>query len=125
MRDSLDEKLDEFLRADDIQVKGSLSASVINEASKQSKVNGRSKYYFWPTTLAAAACLLFLLFNEQPSQQPSPPKSVVLSSTLNLDHEEQVLLEDIMFFSHDFGEPIFLLDDQTLDLFAMLQSTPE
>ena len=125
MRDSLDEKLDEFLRADDIQVKGSLSASVINEVSKQSKVNGRSKYYFWPTTLAAAACLLFLLFNEQPSQQPSPPKSVVLSSTLNLDHEEQVLLEDIMFFSHDFGEPIFLLDDQTLDLFAMLQSTPE
>jgi hypothetical protein len=125
MRDPLDEKLDEFLRADDIQVKGSLSASVINEASKQSKVNGRSKYYFWPTTLAAAACLLFLLFNEQPSQQPSPPKSVVLSSTLNLDHEEQVLLEDIMFFSHDFGEPIFLLDDQTLDLFAMLQSTPE
>jgi hypothetical protein len=125
MRDPLDEKLDEFLRADDIQVKGSLSASVINEASKKSKVNGRSKYYFWPTTLAAAACLLFLLFNEQPSQQPSPPKSVVLSSTLNLDHEEQVLLEDIMFFSHDFGEPIFLLDDQTLDLFAMLQSTPE
>jgi len=125
MRDPLDEKLDEFLRADDIQVKGSLSASVINEVSKQSKVNGRSKYYFWPTTLAAAACLLFLLFNEQPSQQPSPPKSVVLSSTLNLDHEEQVLLEDIMFFSHDFGEPIFLLDDQTLDLFAMLQSTPE
>lgn len=125
MRDPLDEKLDEFLRADDIQVKGSLSASVINEVSKQSKVNGRSKYYFWPTTLAAAACLLFLLFNEQPSQQPSPPKSVVLSSTLNLDHEEQVLLEDIMFFSHDFGEPIFLLDDQTLDLFAMLQSTLE
>ena len=125
MRDPLDEKLDEFLRADDIQVKGSLSASVINEASKQSKVNGRSKYYFWPTTLAAAACLLFLLFNEQPSQQPSPPKSVVLSSTLNLDHEEQVLLEDIMFFSHDFGEPIFLLDDQTLDLYAMLQLTPE
>ena len=125
MRDPLDEKLDEFLRADDIQVKGSLSASVINEVSKQSKVNGRNKYYFWPTTLAAAACLLFLLFNEQPSQQPSPPKSVVLSSTLNLDHEEQVLLEDIMFFSHDFGEPIFLLDDQTLDLFAMLQSTLE
>jgi hypothetical protein len=125
MRDPLDEKLDEFLRADDIQVKGSLSASVINKVSKQSKVNGRSKYYFWPTTLAAAACLLFLLINEQPSQQPSLPKSVVLSSTLNLDHEEQVLLEDIMFFSHDFGEPIFLLDDQTLDLFAMLQSTPE
>ena len=125
MRDSLDEKLDEFLKADDIQAKGSLTASVLNEARKQSRVNTKSKYYLWPTTLAAAACLLFLLFNEQPIQQLSPPESVVLSSTLNLYHEEKVLLEDIMFFSHDFGEPIFLLDDQTLDLFAMLQTIPE
>ena len=125
MRDSLDEKLDEFLKAGDIQAKGSLTASVLNEARKQSRVNTKTKYYLWPTTLAAAACLLFLLFNEQPIQPLSPSESVVLSSTLNLDHEEKVLLEDIMFFSHDFGEPIFLLDDQTLDLFAMLQSIPE
>ena len=125
MRDSLDEKLDEFLKADDIQAKGSLTASVLNEARKQSRVNTKSKYYLWPTTLAAVACLLFLFFNEQPIQPLSPSESVVLSSTLNLDHDEKVLLEDIMFFSHDFGEPIFLLDDQTLDLFAMLQSIPE
>ena len=120
MSDQLDEKIDEFLKAVDVEIKEPISATTIIANAEVRRFGKRARYTFWSTSLAIAASLLLLFFVMQSTDESLPLDSVALVPSSILSDRDRVLLEDVMFFSNEFEQSTVLLDDEVLNLFVML-----
>ena len=118
-KDAKDQKIDDFLIAEDLEISRPVSVDEILQSSSSKNLLSFSKKHIFIFGIAASVILLFWLNLEE----NSPVTEAEVSSPGNsiLEPVDTVLLEDLLLLNQEIIHSPILIDEKAYDLFVIME----